>query len=154
MGQGTDGYYYQQHDDGTPYFIGTDGSYHPVIQIQDMTDQFNSAREHVAAFLGYMMQRNNTFLNSAGENLEFTRAIIITGLHTSTATADPHSNRGIRHYGIQLTNDGLFADDESTHLLHFRTTSNRAVILLQKSSDSNPEYNIPKSDELSNKQGG
>lgn len=41
-------------------------------------------------------------------------------LHTSTATGDPHSNLGVPHFGIQLTNDSLFANDGSTHLYHFR----------------------------------
>lgn len=115
-----DGYYYQERGDRTPYFFGSDDLFHPLIQIQDTTGTLRHKPEVVNTFLGLMIQHNNSFTNYAGEVVEFTRAIVITELHKSTATGDPYSNLGVPHFGIQLTNDSLFAQDGSTHLYHFR----------------------------------
>ncbi|KID86194.1 hypothetical protein MGU_06627 [Metarhizium guizhouense ARSEF 977] len=120
MQLGADGYYYMVPGDGTPYYYGSDGKWHPVIRIQDTTGTFNEDPNHAAIFLNLMMQHNNSFRNDAGELVEFTRAIVVTGLHVSSALADTYSYLGISHYGIQLTNDHLFMNDGSTHMYHFR----------------------------------
>lgn len=72
-----DGYYYQERGDGTPYFFGTDGLFHPIIQIQDNTGRFIADPGAVDTFLNLMMRRNNSFPNYAGEVVEFTRAIVM-----------------------------------------------------------------------------
>lgn len=77
MQLGADGYYYMVPGDGTPYYYGSDGNWHPVIHIQDTTGAFNEVANHAAIFLNLMMQHNNSFRNDAGELVEFTRAIVV-----------------------------------------------------------------------------
>lgn len=72
-----DGYYYQERGDRTPYFLGSDDLFHPLIQIQDTTRTFRSKPEFATTFLGLMTERNNSFTNSAGDVVEFTRAIVM-----------------------------------------------------------------------------
>lgn len=76
MVEAEDGYYYQERGDGTPHFFGSDGLFHPVIHIQDTTGTFRSDPTVVSTFLGVMMQQNNSFYNSAGQLVEFTRAVV------------------------------------------------------------------------------
>ena len=77
MQLGADGYYYMVPGDGTPYCYGSDGNWHPVIHIQDITGTFNEDANHAAIFLNLMMQYNNSFRSDAGELVEFTRAIAV-----------------------------------------------------------------------------
>jgi hypothetical protein len=109
-----DGNYYRQDDSSTPYYLGTDDRYHPLIRIVDTTAHFHAMR---ADFLSYMRARNNTFRNHMGQEVEFDQALVTP--HASAAFEDPHSHSGAWHWTIQLSNGALRADGSSSHLLHW-----------------------------------
>ncbi|KPM40854.1 hypothetical protein AK830_g5681 [Neonectria ditissima] len=132
-----DGFYYIPGDD-TPYWLGRDQRYHCPIRVQDTTGAFSTfgyepnTRTNTTSprdlFLQYMFEHDNSFRNARGELVEFTRAIVVTIEHDSTAASDPNRMFG-PHWGIQLTNDDLWQNDGSTHMMHFRThDSDRSYI--------------------------
>ncbi|KAI1428683.1 hypothetical protein F5Y12DRAFT_710978 [Xylaria sp. FL1777] len=112
--QRSDGFW-ELAGESTLFWQGEDGSMHAVPNIQDTTGRMTDTLHQ--QLIQYLV--GTSFSNSSNQVLEFTRAIVITELHSSSSLADPNAAAG-PHIGVQLTNDEMWQDHGRSHLLHFR----------------------------------